>query len=101
MWLLHSPVQVYYVALDDLQFPLNDGDFSQKWTLLTWPAKIEKQMEKTVKVLAADNERYQKEMEGEQALFGNTMESLDTVVTNFVQFVDLAQVCKALFSWRN
>ena len=84
--------QVFYVALDELQFPLGDSDFTQKWTLLTWPAKIEKQMERTVKVLAADNERYQKEMEGEQALFANTMESLDTVVNNFAQFTDLANV---------
>jgi hypothetical protein len=64
----------------------------QKWTLLMWPLKIEKQMEKTMKVLANDNERYQKEMEGEQALFGNQMESLDTAVTNFVSFTDLEQV---------
>lgn len=49
-------------------------------------------MEKTLKVLANDNERYQKEMEGEQALFGNQMESLDTAVTNFVSFVDMANV---------
>jgi hypothetical protein len=49
-------------------------------------------MDKTLKVLAADNERYQKEMEGEQALFANTMESLDTVVSNFAQHTDLAQV---------
>ena len=85
-------MQVFYVALDELQFPLGDSDFTQKWTLLTWPAKIEKQMERTIKVLAADNERYQKEMEGEQALFANTMESLDTVVNNFAQFTDLANV---------
>jgi hypothetical protein len=75
-----------------LQYALNDNDFMQKWTLLMWPLKIEKQMEKTMKVLANDNERYQKEMEGEQALFGNQMESLDTAVTNFVSFTDLEQV---------
>ncbi|KAH8941010.1 hypothetical protein BDL97_14G015200 [Sphagnum fallax] len=84
--------EVYYIALDELQFPLTDNDFTQKWTLLTWPAKIDKQMDKTLKILAADNERYQKEMEGEQALFANTMESLDTVVSNFAQHTDLAQV---------
>jgi dynein heavy chain len=87
-----NAVQVYYIALDELQFPLTDNDFTQKWTLLTWPAKIDKQMDKTLKILAADNERYQKEMEGEQALFANTMESLDTVVSNFAQHTDLAQV---------
>jgi len=84
--------QIYYQSLEGLQFSLNDNDFTQKWTLLTWPLKIERLMEKTLKVLANDNERYQKEMEGEQALFGNQMESLDTAVTNFLSFVDMANV---------
>lgn len=85
--------QVYYQALEGLQYSLNDTDFSQKWTISSWPQKIEKQMEKTLKLLATDNERYQKEMEGEQALFGNQMETLDNAVRNFVTFVDLDQVC--------
>jgi len=49
-------------------------------------------MEKTLKVLANDNERYQKEMEGEQVLFGNQIESLDMAVANFVSFVDMENV---------
>lgn len=92
-------MQIYYQSLEALQFALNDNDFTQKWTLLTWPAKIDKQMEKTLKVLAGDNERYQKEMEGDQALFGNQMESLDTAVTNFISNVDLTQVNCNLLSF--
>lgn len=59
---------------------------------MMWPGRIEKQMEKTKKVLKGDNERYQKEMENEQANFGSTMDSLETAVTNFVNFTELSQV---------
>ena len=64
----------------------------QKYIILQWPNKIEKQMEKTKKILKGDNERYQKEMEAEQAIFCSTMESLENAITNFVNFTELSQV---------
>lgn len=85
-------MQVYYNSLEELQCPLTQNDFSQKYALLMWPSKIEKQMEKTKKILRGDNERYQKEMEAEQEAFGSTMESLETAVNNFVHFTELSQV---------
>ncbi|BBN11637.1 hypothetical protein Mp_5g13570 [Marchantia polymorpha subsp. ruderalis] len=85
-------LEVYYTAMDDLQYALTDGDFGQKWTLLTWPTKIEKLCEKIEKSLAVDNERYQKEMEAEQALFVNTLESVDATVTTFNNYTDMGQV---------
>lgn len=87
-----ADLQVYYTAMDDLQYALTDGDFGQKWTLLTWPTKIEKLCEKIEKSLAVDNERYQKEMEAEQALFVNTLESVDATVTTFNNYTDMGQV---------
>ena len=59
---------------------------------MMWPGRIEKQMEKTKKILKGDNERYQKEMEAEQAVFGSTMDSLEAAVNNFVNFTELMQV---------
>jgi len=85
-------MQIYYTSLEELQCPLTQNDFSQKWSLLTWPTKIEKQMEKTKKVLAKDNERYQKEMEVQQEAFKSTMEKLDIVVIDFVQYTELSEV---------
>ncbi|CAM6094963.1 unnamed protein product [Calypogeia fissa] len=85
-------LDVWYTAMEDLQFPLSDGDFSQQWILLTWPSKIEKLCEKTEKNLYADNDRYQREMEGEQAIFVNTLESLDATVNTFPNYVDMSQV---------
>lgn len=78
--------------MEDLQYPLSDSDFSQQWTLLTWPSKIEKLCEKAEKNLYADNDRYQKEMEGEQAIFVNTLESLDATVNTFPNYTDMSQV---------
>jgi dynein heavy chain len=84
--------KVYYIALEELQCPLTQNDFSQKYSLMMWPGRIEKQMEKTKKILKGDNERYQKEMEGEQAMFGSTMDSLESAVNNFINFTELSQV---------
>nr|PNR26425.1 hypothetical protein PHYPA_031000 [Physcomitrium patens] len=83
--------EVYYNALDELQMPLSENDFLQKCELLTWPKRIEKQMEKTTKILRIDNERYQREMEIEQASFISTMDALEVAVANFAIFTDLNQ----------
>jgi dynein heavy chain len=78
--------------MEELEYPLSDNDFSQQWTLLTWPSKIEKLCEKAEKTLYGDMDRYQKEMEGEQAIFVNTLESLDATVSTFPNYTDMTQV---------
>ncbi|KAL2653916.1 hypothetical protein R1flu_022044 [Riccia fluitans] len=78
--------------MDDLQYALTDNDFALKWMLLTWPSKIEKLVEKIEKSLMLDMERYQKEMEAEQVLFVNTLESIDATVNTFNNYTDMSQV---------
>ena len=86
--------QVWYDALDELNYTLPDGDFNQRWGLQFWPSKIEKLVEKVEKTLAADNERYQREMEEEQMTFLVTLENLETSVSAFARYTDLNQVGK-------
>ena len=86
--------QVWYDALDELNYTLPDGDFNQRWGLQFWPSKIEKLVEKIEKTLAADNERYQREMEEEQMTFLVTLENLETTVSAFARYTDLNQVGK-------
>ncbi|KAI5076359.1 hypothetical protein GOP47_0008424 [Adiantum capillus-veneris] len=83
--------EVYYDALDELNYVLNDNDFNQKWALQSWPLKVEKLVEKTEKILAADTERYQREMEEEQLTFLVTVENLETTVSSFSRYTDLNQ----------
>ncbi|MCO5574019.1 hypothetical protein L7F22_027797 [Adiantum nelumboides] len=83
--------EVYYDALDELNYALNDNDFNQKWSLQSWPLKVEKLVEKTEKILAADTERYQREMEEEQLTFLVTVENLETTVSSFSRYTDLNQ----------
>nr|AML30859.1 axonemal inner arm dynein heavy chain 3 [Marsilea vestita] len=83
--------EVWYEALDDLNYALSDGDFNQKWALRFWPSRIEKLVEKTEKILATDMERYQREMEEEQVQFLLTLENLETTVSAFSRYTDLNQ----------
>lgn len=85
-------MQIYYTALDEMQYSLSDADFSQKWILLSWPDKIEKLVQKTEKILASDMERYQKEMEEQQSIFVITMENLEASVGAFSAHTDLELV---------
>lgn len=85
-------MQVWYDALDEMNYALTDSDFNQKWALQSWPSKIEKLVEKTEKILAADTERYQREMEEEQLTFLVTVENLETTVSSFARYTDLNQV---------
>lgn len=83
---------MWYDALDELNYALPDGDFNQRWALQFWPSKIEKLVERIEKSLAADNERYQREMEEEQITFLVTLENLETTVSAFARYTDLNQV---------
>eukprot|EP01018_Ginkgo_biloba_P007249 Gb_31259 [translate_table: standard] len=82
---------VYYKALEELNYQLSDSDFSQKWEVQSRPSKLEKLVEKTEKVLAADNERYQREMDEDQRNFIITLDNLESSVTAFGQYTDLSQ----------
>ena len=62
-----------------------------RWTCIGWPHKIQKQMEVTETTLEADEERFQKNLLGDQNTFQDRLDSLNMAVAGFAAHTDLSK----------
>eukprot|EP00854_Cymbomonas_tetramitiformis_P003900 gene3900-4861_t len=84
-----SSTTMYYTALETVMHNLSDQDFTLLWTMLSWPAKVEKRFEDSSKILDYDTAKYKLEQESDQNDFGHLLQDLQDLVDNFHMHVDL------------
>ena len=65
-----------YQLIEEFFYNLSQDDFNAKYTALFWPNKIEEQVAQTELILEADEERFRKLQQSDQAAFQEKIDSL-------------------------
>ena len=65
-----------YQLIEEFFYNLSQDDFNAKYTALFWPNKIEEQVAQTELNLEADEERFRKLQQSDQAAFQEKIDSL-------------------------
>ncbi|XP_071830856.1 dynein axonemal heavy chain 1-like isoform X2 [Apostichopus japonicus] len=78
-----------YELIEEFYYSLSTDDFNLKWSAISWPHKIELQMEQTYTSLEEDQERFNKIQMTDQNNFQDKLDSLQMVVAGFAAHTDI------------
>ena len=80
------------VELEKFQFEVEDTVFSEMYTAILWPGKLNQAVDGVTEGLDAINDKFQAEMEGEQVRFGKDLLAVAEKVKAFSKHDDLKKV---------
>lgn len=78
-----------YGLLENFFYSLSNDDFLCMWTTIGWPHKIYKQMETTMVTHEADEERFRKLQQFDQAAFNEKLDSLAMMAAGMRGYTDI------------
>ncbi|XP_064629143.1 dynein axonemal heavy chain 1-like isoform X2 [Lineus longissimus] len=78
-----------YELIEEFYYNLSADDFNAKWTTISWPHKIEVQMEQTYNQLEEDEERFHKLQQTDQSNFNDRLDTLQMVVAGMAAYTDI------------
>ncbi|XP_048578532.1 dynein axonemal heavy chain 1-like isoform X2 [Nematostella vectensis] len=88
---LIDKAMVDYELIEEFNYNISAEDFSAKWTCISWPYKIQQQMDATEQALDADEERFQKNLLSDQNTFQDRLDSLNMAVAGFAAHTDISK----------
>ncbi|KAF0975040.1 hypothetical protein FDP41_005793 [Naegleria fowleri] len=86
-------VKNYYSILEnEFKYPLSDEEFKNLWTAVSWPKKIQEQVEKVEAFLEKKKENLRERLITDQKSFIKELESIQKVVSGFSKHRDILAV---------
>ncbi|XP_065194434.1 dynein axonemal heavy chain 1-like [Sycon ciliatum] len=80
-----------YDVFDEFLYNLNDDDFISRWTLVGWPAKLERQVEQVTVSQAHDEEHFKKNLLTDRTDYVDKVDALELAVAGFSGYTDLGR----------